>query len=123
MNIKSQIVLSSGVYYVSVDLEANGLTHEEASAIHRHGEPVIQCGGSFSYGVGQTYELPAQDLRFPSQFPAKQQFSLEDFEAASDMALGWREAIKQRLDTAVTALRNKAVANIGHEVVNIDTTD
>lgn len=123
MRITSSIILIDGVYNVTIDLASGGFTPVEAEAVYQHGEPSVACGGEFTDGDDLTFELSASDKKFPSQFPVKQRFSLEDYEDAAARATVWRDTIKTRLDTAITTLRNISVGAVGEEIDNIDTSN
>ncbi len=123
MRISSSIILIDGVYNVTVDLVSGGFTPVEAEAVYQHGEPTVSCGGEFDDGDALTFTLADNDRKFPSQFPVKQRFSLEDYGDAAERAELWRSTIKTRLDTAITTLRNISVANTGEEIANIDTSN
>lgn len=122
MRITSSILLVDGVYNVVVDLASGGFTPEESAAVYRWGFPVVACGGDIPYD-NTVFTLPDDDRRFPSQFPAKQRFSSEDWPDAAGMASAWRDEIKTRLDAAITELRNKTVGLTGEETVIINTDD
>lgn len=122
MRISSSIILIDGVYNATVDLFSGGFTPVEAEAVYQHGEPSVECGGEFDDGDALTFTLADNARQFPSQFPVKQRFSLEDYEDAAARAELWRSTIKTRLDTAITTLRTISVSNTGEEVANLDTT-
>jgi hypothetical protein len=96
---------------------------EEAEAVRRFGEPTIDVGGEFDDGDALTYTLAADDRKFPSQFPVKKIFSLEDYTTTTnDRAVLFRDTIRTRITDAITDLRAQAVGSTGREISNIDTT-
>jgi len=123
METEATIRLVNNVYNVEVDLADNGLTPVEAEVISQFGEPVIAAGGNFDDGGGLSYDLADDDRKFPSQFPVKASFSLADHPAdANDRALLFRDKVRERIDTAITALRGNTVGTVGRDIDNEDTT-
>lgn len=124
MRLVTNIVLTDGAYHASVDLTPQGLSPVEEEALSHFGEPIIQCGGEFTDGDALTFTLPENHKRFPSQFPVKKRFAIEDFpDDAADMALLWRDTIKARIAAAVTAKRNTSAGTTGEEISVIDTSN
>jgi hypothetical protein len=119
MQIKSSITIKDNVYHVEIDLDKFSPAEEEAVA--QFGEPTIACGGEFE---DPDFTLADDDRKFPSQFPVKQRFGVEDYESASDIAVAWRNAVKDRLESGMEAVRLSAASPgvVGLEIDIIDTT-
>lgn len=122
MQIVTSISLTNNVYSVDVSLEAGGFTPIEADAISRFGEPLVSCGGSFTDGGDLTYVLDDNDKYFPSGFPVRQRFSLDDNADAYARTTVWRDTMKTRITAAVTALRALDIDALGKEISIVDTT-
>lgn len=122
MDIKSTIRLTNNVYHAEIDLYE--LTLVEQDVINKFGEPTIDCGGSFDDQMGLTFTLDTDERKFPSQFPCKKSWDRADYPSdADDRAALWRDTIKTRIDTAVTALRALTYDNLGTEIAPVPTDD
>lgn len=121
MDIKSTIRLVDNVYHAEIDLYE--LTLVEQDVINKFGEPTVDCGGSFSDGGGLSFTLDTNNRKFPSGFPVKESWDLDDFADSADRAALWRDTVKTRIDTAVTALRAKTYSNLGTEIDPVPTDD
>jgi len=123
METIATIRLVNNAYHVEVNLADEGLTPVEKEVIAQYGEPVIAAGGTFNDGVSLSYDLNANDRKFPSQFPVKAIFSRADYPSdANARAVLFRDQIRSRIDTAITALRNNSAGTVGKDIDNEDTT-
>lgn len=123
MELERSIRLVNNAYHAEVNLARDGLTPVEAEAVSNYGEPTIEAGGTFDDGVDLTYDLPADDRRFPSQFPVKAVFSRSDYpDDANARAVLWYNTIRDRIEAAVEALRAIPSGTTGRDISNIDTT-
>lgn len=127
MIIRDDLQLIANAFHIQIGLDTlrpDALSPEEAAAIARFGEPVVECGGAFS--VGSTYTLAANQRRFPSQFPVKQVFGIADeasVAAANAKAVTFRTEIRTRIDAALTALRALNPGTLGGNSTTIATND
>lgn len=119
MNVQHTISISGNAYHVQIGpddrLSGSGLTPVEYEAFARFGEPVIDCGGTFTLGEG-TFTLPANELRYPSQFPILQLFALDDFADAGDRADAFRAQILAKLAAAKDAVLEKQANHVGTQI-------
>ena len=129
MQIHSSITLINNVYHVQVGpraLDGMGLsafTPVEQEALAKVGEPVVACGGTFTT-EGLEFTMDADDRYFPSQFPVKKLFSVDDYDDdAPGMAVLFRDTIKTRMTTAMENIRIDMTSDAtGSEIDDIDTT-
>lgn len=120
MIIKSDIELRGGDYYVTVALDVTSdraLTGREKDAIAMFGEPTIACGGEFTT-EGLTFTLPANSLRFPSQFPLRSRFSGDDAAASATL---FRTTMIQRIQTGMAAQVAQVPGTTGRWVETVST--
>jgi hypothetical protein len=102
MQIESTNYLVDGRYEVQIGLAKpldTALTPVEKQAFDTFGEPVVDCGGTFTT-EGLTFTLPTDQRWFPSQFPVKQVFALADHSDANARAQLFRSTIQTRLVAA-----------------------
>ena len=127
MHLYSSITLINNTYHVQVGpriLEGtSAFTPAEQEALAKAGEPVVEVGGTFTDSP-LTFTLSEEDRLFPSQFPVKQLFSLDDDDDAGDMAVLFRDTIKTRIEAAMESARTAAIADtvFGSEISDINTT-
>jgi len=131
MNLTDDITLVAGVYTASVGLETGreSLSGRERDVISQFGEPLVECGGDFtSLDPVADFELPARSLRFPSQFPARQTFSIADGAGATEQdkatdannsAIVYNETIKARVEAAIDALLLLTPGTLRQQVVSL----
>jgi len=127
MQFQISVTPSARIYYASCGLDTQngaGLTPVEQDALAAEGEPAVQVGGSLDDGQGLAYDLPGKLLYFPSQFPATQVFSLDDFADAKARAMLWVNTLQTRVDEALTEKREDAASDGGafSQTSTIDTT-
>lgn len=119
MQIEVYIRPLNNLFEVQIGLAGTpeeALTPVEREAFRNFGEPVVDCGGEFDDGDGLVFNLPTDERRFPSQFPVKQLFSLEDNADANDRAVLYRTTIEQRLVTARDEQTDKVTGTSGRFV-------
>ena len=109
MELLSRISLISGVYHVQVGIndgpDAKPLTPVELEAIAAMGEPIVECGGTFTQiDPAITYTLPGDSRSLPSGFPIKQLFAIADFNNAGARAVLFRNTIETRMTAARDAV-------------------
>lgn len=121
MNITTNIGLVDGIYSVDISTGNDVFTPVEQDVVSRFGEPLIECGGTFST-EGGPFTLDSLTRYFPSQFPVRQRFSIADHGDAYYRAISWKETVLTRITDAIVALRTNAILQIGVEVHNISTT-
>jgi len=121
MNITTTVGLSGGIYSVDISTGADVFTPIEQDAVSRFGEPLIECGGTFTLDA-LNYTLDSLTRYFPSQFPIRQRFSIADNANAYDRATLWKNTILTRIVSAITTLRGNNITQLGTEVHNLSTT-
>lgn len=118
MEIATQLRLVNDSYNVSVGLAADPgatpLTPAEVQAFQEFGDQVVECGGTIGSGEG-AFTLPTNPLRFPSQFPVIQTFSVADLtlSGAQAQAAAWRTQIQTLIIAARDALMSRSVGSTG----------
>jgi len=126
MTISKSILLINDVYHVQIGLPSvlavpAPFTPQELNRLSQYGEPVVACGGTFTYPDATTFALPANDLVFPAQFPLKQLFAIADYDDALLAATTFQAAIVVLLTTAMEALVDNTPGAIGTSLETIDT--
>ena len=121
MNITTTVGLADGIYSVDISTGSDVFTPIEQDAVSRFGEPLIECGGTFTLDA-LNYTLDSLTRYFPSQFPVRQRFSIADHGDAYDRATLWKTTILTRIVTAITTLRGNTITQLGTEVHNLSTT-
>jgi len=119
MRLADTIELIDNAYHVQIGLaEERGLTPVEQEAFANFGDAVVDVGGEFST-EGLTFTLPTRDVFFPSGFPVKQIFSLDDFNDANARAVLWRDTIKTRIIAQRDAWLAKSVGNVDENITTV----
>jgi len=130
MQLHTKIRLVDHAFHVEVGIPSgpveDAFTASEWEAVSAIGEPSISVGGEFTDGASLTFELPLEQVKFPSQFPIKQIFDTDDHLDAADRATLYKDEISTRIDAAITAIKNTNntyVADVIDEVRTINTSD
>lgn len=131
MTLEKSISLINDIYWVQIGLPPRiaypaPFTPQEKNRLAQYGEPVIECGGEFIAVISpeDAFDLPANDLVFPSQFPVKQQFAIADYEDADQALLyatAFRNTIVTRITDAMEALVENVPGAIGTSIDTINT--
>jgi len=127
MTIEKSILLINDVYQVQIGLPPvsaypNPFTPQERNRLAQYGEPVIACGGTFVVpSPSETFVLPDNDLVFPSQFPLKQLFAIDDYGNALACATYFQTTIVTRITAAITDIVDNTPGVIGTTIQTIDT--
>ncbi len=125
MHLQSTVSLINAQYVVEISVPTyvtNPFTAAEREALEQFGSVSVSLGGTIPHGEG-SFDLPANDVMFPDQFPVKETFDTEDDDDAGEKAKSWRDEVRSRIETAMEELRGRVVASgIGTQIDVIDTT-
>lgn len=98
--------------------DASGLSPVEREAFRQFGEPIVECGGTATSGEN-TFTLPSDPRRMPSQFPVKKQWAISDFANAAAIAALYISTMVTRMTTAKTTQIGLSATGVGRAITTV----
>ena len=115
-NYRAQIGITTGP-------GSKGLSPLEAQGFQMFGDQVVECGGviTLNDSSGLTFTLPTNPLRFPSQFPVIQTFSVVDLTLATAQlhASSWLTQVQNLMVAAKNYVTTQSTGYLGHTITNL----
>lgn len=120
MLIRSSTTLVGNLYRVDLSLEPDGVSGRERDVLDQFGEPVVDCGGTFTSG-SLTFTLDALAIRVPTDLAlASRSFSRADYPTeANARAELYRLTVLTRIADAISELLSRDPGTIGTNVTPI----
>lgn len=110
MRLTSSLKLVGNVYHAQIGVaDADPFTVRELDVLAKIGEPEVSIGGNFT-GAGVDFTLDAREVLFPSGFPVKRQFDLDDDVLSGENADVYLTTLKTRVTAAMVAQNAAYVA-------------
>ena len=125
MEIETSLEIINDTYRAQIGITSGrgsrGLSPIEAQGFQQFGDQIVECGGVITLNGGGTFTLPTNPLRFPSQFPVIQLFSIADLtiETAQLQANSWLTQVQGLMVTAKNFVTTQSTGYLGRAVANL----
>jgi hypothetical protein len=95
--------VANDVFFVKT--ETLSYSAADLELMTKFGEPTVDAGGTFDYGVAQQFTLASKTCFINKSFPITQSFDATSVPDAEEKAEAWATEMISRITTAVTNLR------------------